>query len=227
MAVRPEVAWQWRSLRLALAVAAAWLLLSIFGGKGLSYRQAETDVSSLQSQVEGQETELTELRAQAARNERQLQMERAAAADLAKQLKALTFENAKLKEDLAFFQSLMSTPAAREGAINVSRFRLLPEPVAGEYRYQVLLVQSGRRMTEFHGKLQFIIDAQQNGRKLAIVVPAETERDAREYQLNFKFFQRVEGTLRLSPGTVLNSVQLRVYENGARAPKLTQQLNLP
>jgi hypothetical protein len=91
-------------------------------------------------------------------------MERAAAADLAKQVKALTFDNAKLKEDLAFFHSLMSAPGGREGAISVSRFRLLPEPATGGYRYQMLLVQSGRRTTEFHGKLQFIIDAQQNGR---------------------------------------------------------------
>ena len=50
-----------------------------------------------------------------------------AAADLAKQVKALTFDNAKLKEDLAFFQSVMSPPGARDGAISVSRFRLQPE----------------------------------------------------------------------------------------------------
>ena len=115
---------------------------------------------------------------------------------------------------------------ARDGAISVSRFRVTPDPATGEYRYQMLLVQSGQRLREFQGKLQFVIDAQQNGRKLALVVPAETERDHREYQLNFKFFQRVEGTFRLSPGTVLNGIQLRVYENGARAPKLTQHLNV-
>src|SRR4051794_32661503 len=110
MAVRPDVPWHWRSLRLvawlALAVAAAWLLVGVIGGRGLAHGQLDGEVSRLESELERQGPELTELRAQAAQNERQVQMERAAAADLAKQVKALTFDNAKLKEDLAFFQSL-------------------------------------------------------------------------------------------------------------------------
>jgi hypothetical protein len=230
MSVRPEVPWHWRFLRvgawLALALAAAWLLANLIGTRGFSSASLDGDVSRLESAVEGQEAELTELRARAAQNERQLQIERAAAADLAKQVKALTFDNAKLKEDLAFFQSLNSAPGVREGAISVSRFRVKPEPAPGEYRYQMLLVQNGQRVKEFQGKLQFVIDLQQDGRKLALVVPAENERDTRDYQLNFKFFQRVEGTFKLKPGSVLNGIQVRVYENGARTPKLSQQLNV-
>ena len=70
------------------------------------------------------------MRPRSAQAERQLQMERAATADLAKQVKSLAFENAALKEDLAFFQSLMSASGAREGGISVNRFRLQPEPGA-------------------------------------------------------------------------------------------------
>ena len=176
--------------------------------------------------METQEKELTELRARAAQNERQLQMERAAAADLAKQVKALTFDNAKLKEDLAFFQSVMAPPGAREGAISVSRFRLQPEGSTGEYRYQMVLVQSGQRSKEFRGRLQLVIDVQQEGRKVAVMVPNDKEIDAKDYQLNFKFFQRVEGTFKLNPGSVLQGVQVRVFENGSRSPKLTQNLNV-
>ena len=230
MAVRPEVPWHWRTLRIgawiALAAAAAWLLASMVGGRALSPGTFDGEISRLQSNIERQDDELEDLRARAAHNERQLQIERAAAADLAKQVKALTFDNAKLKEDLAFFQSLNSAPGAREGAISVNRFRLKPDATPGEYRYQMLLVQNGQRMKEFQGKLQFVIDVQQEGRKATLVVPAENERDAKDYQLNFKFFQRVEGTFKLSPGSVLNGIQVRVYENGARAPKLTQQLNV-
>src|SRR5436305_5701867 len=96
MAVRPDVPWHWRSLRIAawiaLAVAAAWLLASILGGRSFSSGALDGEVSRLQSQIERQEAELTDLRARAAHNERQLQIERAAAADLAKQVKALTFD---------------------------------------------------------------------------------------------------------------------------------------
>jgi hypothetical protein len=230
MAVRPDVPWHWRSMRLgawvALALAAGWLLIKLVGGLGASYGQLDSELARLQETTESQEKELTDLRARTAQTERQLQMERAAAADLAKQLKALTFDNAKLKEDLAFFQSVMSPAGARDGAISVSRFRLQPEGTPGEYRYQMVLVQSGQRTKEFKGRLQFVIDVQHEGRKVTLAVPSDKEIDAKDYQLNFKFFQRVEGTFKLSPGSVLQGIQVRVFENGTRAPKLTQNLNV-
>jgi hypothetical protein len=230
MAVRPDMPWHWRSLRLAAGAAligvGGWLLMNALGGSASAGRDVERDLPRLQASVERQETELAALRSRNAQNERQLEMERAATADLAKQVKALTFENSKLKEDLAFFQSLMSGGAGREGAITVTRFRLQPEAGDGEYRYQMLLVQNGPKAKEFHGRLQFVIDVQHEGRKVALVLPVDAERDSREYQLNFRFFQRVEGTFKLAPGSVLKGMQVRVFENGTRAPKLTQSLSV-
>jgi hypothetical protein len=230
MAVRPDVPWHWRSLRIAawagVLVSGGWLVLNTLGGPASAGRDLEAELTRLQASVERQETELAALRSRNAQNERQLEMERAAGTDLAKQVKALTFENSKLKEDLAFFQSLMSGGSGREGALTVNRFRLQPEAAEGEYRYQMLLVQHGPKSKEFHGTLQFVLDVQHDGRKVALVLPADAEREAREYQLNFKFFQRVEGTFKLAPGSVLKGMQVRVFENGTRAPKLTQTLSV-
>ena len=65
-----------------------------------------------------------------------------------------------------------------------------------------------------------------DGHKLVLVLPPEADREARDYRLNFRFFQRIEGTFKLTPGAVLKGMQVRVFENGARAPKLTQTLNV-
>ena len=156
-----------------------------------------------------------------------MQIERAAAADLAKQVKALTFENAALKEDLAFFQSLMSTPASAKARSASTASALQPDAVAGEYRYQMLLVQTAQRVEGVPAaRCSSSLDVQHDGRKLVLVLPPEAERDGRDYQLNFKFFQRIEGTFKLTPGSVLKGMQVRVFENGARTPKLTQTLNV-
>jgi hypothetical protein len=229
MAVRPAVSWYWRGLAVlggvGLAAAIAWGVFSAMG-RGERVPDVSAEVERLRKRLQTQEEELAQVRPRLAQAERQTQMEHAAAADLAKQVKALAFENAALKEDLAFFQSLMATPLTREGTISVNRFRVRPEVVAGEYRYQMLLVQAGQRLREFQGTLQFVLDVQQDGRKIVLTLPPEPDRAAREYQLNFKFFQRVEGTFKLAPGSVLKGMQVRVFENGARTPKLTQTLNV-
>ena len=227
MAVRPDIPWYWRSLTALAGIALASAIAGgIFTALAKRDSNAAVEVEQLQKRLDAQEEELAQVRPRLAQAERQTQIDRAAAADLAKQVKALSFENAALKEDLAFFQSLMATPGAREDGISVNRFRVQPDVVAGEYRYRMLLVQAGQRPREFQGSLQFVLDVQQEGHKIVLMLPPEPHDAGREYQLNFKFFQRVEGTFKLTPGSVLKGMQVRVFENGARTPKLTQTLNV-
>ncbi|MGZ5091570.1 MAG: DUF6776 family protein [Burkholderiales bacterium] len=227
MAVRPDMPWYWRlAIFIFIVAAVVWAVFGLFA-RDSSRADADREIAQLQQQVQRQETELTELRSKVAGSDRLQQMDRAASADLAKQVKSLTFENAKLKEDLAFFQSLMSSSGNREATLAVNRFNLRPDAIAGEYRYQLLLVQTGQRVREFNGTVQFVLDVQNEGRKLTLVLPAQGEREeARDYRLNFKYFQRVEGTFKLTPGSVLKGMQVRVFENGAKTPRLTQALNV-
>ena len=160
-----------------------------------------------------------------AQAERQLQMERATYADLVKQVKALTDENAGLKEDLAFFQTLMPS-GGKEGGVAVNRFMVQNDALPGEYRYRLLLTQTGQRSKDFQGRLQFVINLQQDGRKAVMTLPEEDDREARGYKLNFRFYQRVEGTFRVAPGTVVKSMQVRVLEGDSKEPRLTQMATL-
>ena len=230
MAVRPDVPWYWRWLQIGGATVAVVSLGWMLQALGQAWRPPEpaVELARLHERMQQQEDELAALRPRVAEAQRQMQIDRAAAADLEKQVKSLAFENAALKEDLAFFQSLMETQggATKEGSISVNRFRLKPESVAGEYRYQMLLVQTGQRVREFSGTVQFVLDVQHDGRKLVLVLPPEADREARDYRLNFRFFQRIEGSFKLTPGAVLKGMQVRVFENGARTPKLTQTLNV-
>lgn len=228
MAVRPALPWHWQVAGVAAAAALVGIVVFlVLRTWSAGPADTEAELSALRARAGAQAVELGELRARAAQNERQLQIERAAAADLARQVKALTFDNAALKEDLAFFQSLMAAGKADDQpGLTINRFRLKPQAVAGEFRYQMLLVQSGPRLKEFDGRLEFVLDVLHEGRKLVLVLPAEGDTEAGDYRLSFKFFQRVEGTFKLAPGSVLKAMQVRVFENGVRAPRLTQSLNV-
>lgn len=230
LAVRPHMPWYWRWSGLVaggvLAAGAAWFTYD-FGLEYAGFRQSEATRlrAQLDETVHRQQTELAELNAKAATAERQLQIERATFGDLARQVKALAQENATLKEDLAFFQSLTAA-TGKEGAVSVNRFRLMPEAVPGEYRYQLLLVQTGERAKEFNGRLQFVLNLQQDGRKVVLMLPPDPKAAAREYQVSFKLFQRVEGMFKIPPDAVVRSLQVRVFEGGSETPKLTHNVTI-
>lgn len=230
MSVQPHVPWYWRWLGIllvGLVVVGVGLATYDFGMSFAGFRQGEADraLTQLNRTIDRQQRDMAEMRGRVAAAEQQLKIERATYGDLTKQVKSLTEENATLKEDLAFFQSLM--PASnRDGGISINRFTLEKDALPGEYRYRFLLVQASQRAKEFHGRLQFVLNVQQDGRKLVLTLPGENDKDVKDYRLSFKFFQRIEGTFKIAPDAVVKELQVRVFENDSNAPKLTQSVNV-
>ena len=227
--VRTHVAWYWRWFGIVtvavLAVSIGWATYDS-GLTFAGFRQSESDqtLAKLNQTIARQEQEIAELRARAARAERQLAIESATHGELAGQLKSLADQNAALKEDLAFFQTLMPAGGGNS-TVMINRFRVHQEPLSGEYRYRLLLVQTGQREKDFQGRLQFVISASQKDKALVLTLPKEGTGDAQEYQLRFRFFQRVEGTFKVAPDAIVKSLQVRVFENGGKTPKLTQTVS--
>ncbi len=230
MAVRTHVAWYWRwlliSFSLAAGLASAWWIYDI-GSRLAGFNRGEADrsLAALSRQVTGLQRENGLLQARVAASERQLQIELATRKELTKSLKALQDQNAHLNEDLAFFRDLMS-PAGKEGAISIYRFKVEHNLLPGEYRYRLLLLQAGQRDRPFRGRLELLVNASQNGKKIVVAVPSGGSAASPSFDLNFKYYQRVEGAFRIAPEAVVKSVQVRVFENGVTQPSLMQAVNL-
>jgi len=228
VAVRTHVPWYWRVLLtgvlLGLVMIIAWATFD-FGRRLAGFHQGLSDRERerLESQVEYVKSENEALRRTLAAAERQLQIEVATHESVATQVQALTGENATLKEDLAFFQSLMAN--GEPGAITINRFRVEPDALPGEYRYRLLVVQARQRGREFQGRLQLVIDLEQDGRPSVMTVPADSA-EVGGLRLNFKFFQRIEGSFTVTSGAVVKRVHARVFEQGASTPKSSQTFNL-
>jgi len=230
VAVRTHVPWYLRVLMIAafgaLVVGVGWVTYE-YGMELAGFRQSEAarELARLRQEVRERDDRLAQLQASVAGSDRQLQIERATFGDLERQVKSLSAENAALREDLAFFQSLMAAES-KSASLTVNRFRVRRDAAPGEYRYRLLLVQTGQRVSEFKGKLQFVLNLEQGSREFVVMLPPENETKVKDYQLSFKFFQRVEGTFKVSPEAVLKSMQVRVYENGATQPKLTKDASV-
>lgn len=230
VAVKMHVAWYWRGFvmlsALALGVALAWWIYSISSSlAGLERGAAEQELRRLKEETSRLQAENSGLQTIALKNERYSRIESAAQNDLTRSVKSLQEENARLKEELAFYRAMMA-PGQGEGAASIYRFEVERNASPGEYRYRVLLLQSGQRKQEFQGRLQLVVNLEQDGEKLVLNVPEAGQATLQAYRVSFKYYQRMEGSFRVSPSAVVKSVQVRVFEDNAAQPKLTKTTSL-
>jgi hypothetical protein len=143
--------------------------------------------------------------------ENQLAMEKAAHQQLAAQVQSLTAENARLEEDLAFFDSLLPSGPASEGvSIRRLKIELLPP---NQLRYRLLVMRRGNNTQDFRGSLSLLLQVTQSGKPAVLAFPGKDDK-AEPFQLEFRRYQRIEGILTLPEGVQVKSAQARVLENG-------------
>ena len=229
MTVQTHVAWYWRLLGLVAVLScsfalAAWIYDAGRRFAGFDSGEAKQALSQLREHVGTLTKENATLHAGVNASESKLQIERAAQTQLGKQVKALEDENARLKEDLAFFDNLIPS-ASQDNTRLISRFRVDPGALPGEFRYRLLLLQGGQRAQPFEGSLQLVVSLQQGGKDAIITLPEEGA--AQVYKIGFKYFQRVEGTFHVAPDAKVKTVRVRIFENGSTQARATQSFNLP
>ena len=228
LTVQTHIAWYWRMLGLIAVLScsfalAAWIYDAGRRFAGYDSREAAQELSQLRDSVARLSRESATLRASVNASESKLQIERSAQAQLGRQVKELENENARLKEDLAFFQNLIPGEHL-ESALSINRFRVDPGALPGEYHYRLLLLQGGRRDRPFQGSLQLLVSLQQDGKDVSMTLPVQGEAQA--YKISFKYFQRVEGTFRVPPRARLKAVQARIFEAGSTQVRATQSFSM-
>lgn len=232
VAVRTHVPWYLRWLGLALLLAfsaalAAWMYDAGRRFAGFDRSEVEQEMSAAHAELARLREELQRLRAVANAADSKMSIERTTQQKLAQQIKSMGEENARLREELALFESMLSSDAAGAAPLSVLRFKVEPDVLPGEYRYRLLLLASGpRRGKEFQGRLELVVGLTEDGRSAMITVPGTGDAEAANFRLSFKHFQRIDGVFRIAPKAKVASVQLRVYETGTTEPRVTQNATL-
>jgi len=226
MTVRTHLAWYWRWLGTMVMIAvslalAAWMYDEGRRFAGFDRTELEIEVSKLKDSLSDVKSEAARLRSIASASESRLKIEQAAQQQLAGQVKALEDENNRLREDLAFFDTLI--PAERRGdKVSILGFKVDRDVLPGEYRYRLLVLQGGKRDRPFAGSLQLIIEVQRDGRNDMILMPNPADAGSAAFKLSFKYFHRVEGTFRVPAEVKVRAVQVRVMESGSGEARAVQ-----
>ena len=154
--------------------------------------------------------------------ESQINIARSAQKQLAEQVKSLESENTRLKEDLAFFESLLPNAT---GPLGISIRRLKIDQVApNQIRYRLLIMQGGKGDQDFTGDLQLQVSIMQAGKSAMMNFPEANSAEQAKFKLSFRHYQRVEGVLTLPEGATTKLVQARVLERGQVRAQLSANL---
>jgi hypothetical protein len=232
VAIHTHIPWYWRWVGVAVllgisAACAAWIYDAGRRFAGFDRGEVQEQLLVARAELQAASAELDRLRAIANAADSRVAIERTAQQRLAQQIRALEQENARVREELATFESMMSSEARNASALTIYRFKVEPELLPGEYRYRLLLLTPGvRRERDFTGRLELVVNLTEGGRSAMMTFPEQADAGAGAFRLAFKYFRRVEGSFRVSPKARVESVQVRVYESGSNQPRVTQTVTL-
>lgn len=235
MAVRTHLGWPWRlaiAFALVALVSGMWWwgfdFGQIFGG--FNRKEVEQQLATARADAERLSLESATLRQTNSALESELAMTRGAQAALTKQVAELTQESQQAKEELAFLQKLVADSSKQVG---LSIPRLVVERSGDDaWHYSVLVVRGGAPRDDFEGRLALSAtlgpppDDAGSGRETTILLPDDQPAAAPALKLRFKYYQRIEGTLKVPAGTQVRSLTVRAYEDGTSAPRVTRTLAL-
>lgn len=167
-------------------------------------------MTALQEQVNDVTQERDKLASFVSTIDSQQSIDKSMQKQLTDQINKLTAENIKIKEDLAFFESLMPS-ASRPQGITLQRV-LLEQRDPKTLHYRAVVMQGGKGTHEFNGELKISLTVVQDNKTVMMEFPDLKVGDAQKIKLAFKNYQRIEGQIDLADGVVVKSGQFKVIE---------------
>ncbi|MDA1118093.1 MAG: hypothetical protein O2979_08800 [Proteobacteria bacterium] len=229
VAVRSEVAWylRWVGLILVLgcsAALAAWMYDAGRRFAGFDRSEVEQQLADTRRALEAARSELERVRTVANVADSTLSIERSAQVKLTQQIRGMEQESARLREELAIFESMLSAEQRASNPLSINRFTVVPDVLPGEYRYRLLLLLApgSRRERDFQGRLELVVSLTEGGKNATLTFSESGDPSASAFRLAFRHFHRVEGVFRVDPKAKVDSVQVRVYEGTSDQARAAQ-----
>jgi len=217
VAIQPRLPWYWRGVTTLLL-----LLLGYFAGY---WQFAAGDLAALTERAERTILENHSLQARIVHFERQLQVEQAAQSNLAKELAAQQEEDMRIKEEVEFYKSILKVAPGAAGELKLHSFKLSKGTLANQYNYNILLMQSGRHDKVVQGQLNLVLKGMQAGQLVSLPVSGTPE--AQGVKINFKYYQRVEGSFSVPDDITGQALEASFVATGASRPYISKKMDLP
>lgn len=221
------------SPRVKLLISGVLVLALIVGGgviydRGLNMAGFESSLASrrlreLQDESKRFKDENAELRESLARAQRTLQMDQIAYQELERALNESARNIVKLREDLSFYKSILS-PDSKITGLQIHSFNIERAAADNEYRYKLVLVQSLKHDQIVTGTCKLEISGTRDGAPAILHFP---EGPGAPSRVNFKYFQDVEGVMKLPKNFKPQRIRASVVTGGASPQTVEQSYHWP
>ena len=207
MIVRSHLPWplRWALLALMCGFSAALALWAFEFGKDIAGldRNANEELQKLRVEVAQLRGEREGAVSIANTAQSLLTTEKTVQGKLAQQLKVVEAENLSLRGDLGFFERLLPS-GANEGL--TIRGLQVERQGEGRVRYQLLVMQAGKKPPEFNGRYEVTLAGTLDGKPWTLSQPDGPRA------LQAKQYVRIEGTIDHAPLVVVKSATVKVMD---------------
>jgi len=206
-----------RGLLIALAVfvlMASGYLLYDYGHSRSDYdfSALENQRSELKKEINRVSSELENARDELVANQRSTEIEKLAYADVNSSLSDLQAEILELKEEVAFYRSIVA-PRESSGGLRIQKFDVFETSDKSNFRYKLVLTQVIKKRRITRGNIVMHIEGVSGNKSQQINLTTLSAKGSKQLDFRFKYFQSFEGDLVLPKGFIPSRVHVKVSSN--------------
>ncbi|MGH8120175.1 MAG: DUF6776 family protein [Gammaproteobacteria bacterium] len=149
--------------------------------------------------------------------ERSTQIDNQAAADLHEEMKRLQDEIYKLKEELVFYQGIVTSAVSSEG-LKIQSLRIVELPEKRNYHFKLILTHITKDDIVAEGMIEILLEGVQDGTVRELDISDVVVSTALDLSFKFRNFKRVVGEMALPEGFTPRQVIIRLQP---KDPKLS------
>jgi len=207
-----------------IAIIALWVgvVLLIAGAYELGLNRAGFKRLEFEGQRDKLEERLaTEAKTNANLQERLTVQERTQAIDkqsykdVRKDLKQLQEEILELREEVEFYRGIVS-PTERQAGLNIQTFKLQQGGEAGLYHFELVMSQVLKNDRYVTGVVKLYLQGAKQGEPLTLNFSDISPNDSVGRNFKFRYFQRMEGDIRLPEDFVPRNVMVEMAPRGRK-----------
>lgn len=212
-------------MALATIAVFGWIMFGFGGIKaGYDNESMADQVQTLQQGIYDLGRANSDLREKIAVAEQASQIDKQAYSEVKTSLSTLQTELLELKQQVVFYQGILSPTEAASG-LKVASLKMNNIAGADGYRFKLVLTHVNKRSRTVIGRVRIFVEGIMGGANKTLSLAELSGGKVSELKLRFKYFQNLEGDIVLPKGFIPSGVLVDLIPKGKGMTRIKKNFN--